>query len=355
MLTARTPRSREAEVSGNAAGRSDPPRLDPSALMKLSTAYWDSQVLLTANRIRLFDVLAAAPLDAPAIAAALKTAPRPTRLLLKACVGLGLLEERPEGYCNSPLSAAFLVSGSPAYMGNAIRYSDNLYGAWGELETALREDRPTMAPETYLGRDAGKTRDFVYGMHDRALGIGRAMVGLVDLDGRRRMLDVGGGPGTYSALLAQRYPQLHSTVLDLPDVVAIAAEIVASLGVGDRVTTLAGDYMKTEFPGGMDVVLISGVFHRESEATCRDLIRRAGACLEPGGLLLISDVFTDAGGSQPVFAALFGLNMMISAPDGGVHADADVAGWMRDAGFSTGDVRHFPPPMPHRLIIGTKQ
>lgn len=331
------------------------PRLDPGPLMRLSTAYWDSQTLLTANRIRLFDLLASAALPAEAVAAALGTAPRPTRLLLKACVGLGLLEEGVDGFRNSPLSSAFLVSGAPGYMGNAIRYSDNLYGAWGDLERALREDHPPMAPQTYLGDDTQVTRDFVYGMHDRALGIGRALVGLVDLDGRSNMLDVGGGPGTYSALFAQRYPQLRSQVMDLPGVVAIATEIIASLGVADRVETLAGDYMKTPFPGGKDVVMISGVFHRETEATCRRFIAQAADSLERGGLLLVSDVFTDAGGAHPAFAALFGLNMMLSAPDGGVHADADVADWMREAGFIVADMRPFPPPMPHRLVIGEKR
>jgi len=341
-----------ADPDKSEAGR---PGLDPGPLMRLSTAYWDSQTLLTANRIGLFDVLANGTLGVEAIAAALKTEPGPTRLLLKACVALGLLEEGPDGFSNSPEGAAFLVSGAPAYLGNAIRYSDNLYAAWGELEKALREGHPPMAPETYLGKDKKLTRDFVYGMHDRALGVGRVMVGLVDLSGRRHMLDVGGGPGTYSALFAQRYPELHSQVMDLPDVVAIAKEIVDSMGVADRVQTLGGDYMKTPFPAGKDVVMISGVFHRETEATCRRLIEQAADSLEPGGLLLVSDVFTDAGGSQPVFATLFGLNMMLSAPDGGVHADADVACWMNQAGFATGEVRPFPPPMPHRLIIGEKQ
>ena len=61
-----------------------------------------------------------------------------------------------------------------------------------------------------------------------------ALVELVDLSGRRRMIDVGGGPGTYSALLAGRYPDLHSRVLDLPGVLEIAREIIASMGVADR-------------------------------------------------------------------------------------------------------------------------
>jgi len=330
------------------------PEIDPGPLMRLSTAYWDSETLLTANRIGLFDILVNGPLDVKAIADTLNTEPRPTRLLLKACVALGLLEEGQDGFSNSPEAAAFLVSGTPAYLGNAIRYSDNLYAAWGDLEKALREGRPTIAQETYLGRDRKMTRDFVYGMHDRALGIGRAMVGLVDLGNRRHMLDIGGGPGTYSALFAQRYQRLHSQVMDLPDVVAIAGEIIDSMGVADRVQTLGGDYMITPFPTGKDVIMISGVFHRETEVTCRRLIERAGDSLEPGGLLLVSDVFTDASGSQPVFATLFGLNMMLSAPDGGVHADADIACWMNEAGFVTGEIRKFPPPMPHRLIVGEK-
>ena len=133
------------------------------------------------------------------------------------------MEENPDGFGNSALSEAFLVSGKPGYLGNAIRYSDDMYGPWGEIEQAIRKGTPTVRAEAYLGGDAEKTRHFVYGMHERALGIGRALVEMVDLSGFRRMLDLGGGPGTYSALFTQRYPGLKATVLDLPD--------VASLGI----------------------------------------------------------------------------------------------------------------------------
>ena len=59
-------------------------------------------------------------------------------------------------------------------------------------------------------------------MHERALGIARALVGSLDLNGRRAMLDVGGGPGTYSVLLTERFPGLKSEVLELPGVAAVA-------------------------------------------------------------------------------------------------------------------------------------
>jgi cyclopropane fatty-acyl-phospholipid synthase-like methyltransferase len=189
-------------------------------------------------------------------------------------------------------------------------------------------------------------------MHGRAMGIARVLVEVLDLGGRINMLDVGGGPGTYSILLTQRYPGLRSEVLELPGVAAVAREIIAAAGATDRVSLRDGDYHTSDFGSGHDVVLMSGMFHRESEASCRKLIEKARAALVPGGMLIVSDVFTDAGGCSPSFATLFGLNMALTAPDGTVHADADVATWMKDAGFSRLDVRALPPPMPHRVVTG---
>ena len=327
---------------------------DPSPIMQLSTGYWASQTLLTAKRLGLFELLARESRSCAQVAQALGTEERATRLFLNACAAIGLVERTAERYAVSPLAAAFLVPGRPGFLGNALRYSDNLYATWGDLEKSLRSGAPALPPQSYLGDDPRRTRDFVYGMHDRALAIGQALVGLVDLDARRRLLDVGGGPGTYAALFARRYPDLRATVIDLPHVVAIASEIIESMGAAGAVATRAGDYLTCELPGGQDVVLISGVFHRETEATCRSLIERALAALVSGGMLVVSDVFTDAGGAGPPFATLFGLNMLLTAQDGGVHADADVAAWMEQAGCTRTERKAFPPPMPHRVVTGQK-
>lgn len=329
--------------------------IDPGPIMRLSTAYWESQVLLTANRMGVFEALKQGPKTLETLSNELSTKLEPTRLFLNACVALGLLERSDAEYKNSAMSQVFLVAGTPAFMGNAIRYSDNLYATWGQLEQALHSGIPPMAPETYTGRDAEKTRHFVYGMHNRALGIGRMLVDLVDLTGRTQLLDVGGGPGTYASLFAQRYPQLRARVLDLPGVVEVAREIVASMGVADRVEFIAGDYGHTTYPQGNDVALISGVFHRENPADCQRLIARAAEALVPGGMLVLSDVFADAGGTAPAFATLFGINMMLTAPQGCVHADSDVAAWLADAGFQEITTKHFAPPMPHRVVAGIKR
>lgn len=331
-----------------------PTAADAALIMQLSTDYWRSQAFLTANRIGLFAQLANGDGSAAETAVALGLAERPLQLLMNACVALGLLEQAAGRYRNSPTSARFLVPGAPAYMGEAVRYSDDLYTTWGRLEQTLAGGKVVGATTDYLGADAERTRHFVYGMHNRALGMGQALVQMLDLSGRRRMLDIGGGPGTYAALFTQRFPGLRAIVLDLPPVVALARDIVAGMNAADAVEFLPGDYHASVFPGGNDVVLISGVLHRESPATCQELVRRAADSLDPGGLLIVSDVFTDAGGDAPAFATLFGLNMLLTADDGGVHSVEDLAEWMRAAGLVAGAARSFPPPMPHRFISGQR-
>jgi SAM-dependent methyltransferase len=327
--------------------------MDPGPIMRLATGYWESRSFLVANDVGIFERLANGPMTADALARSLGFEARPTLLLLRACVALELLVESSAGFENTPRTQLFLVPGSPAFLGNAVRYGGDMWEGWTQLEQALKRGEPPVRPESYTGEDPVKTRNFVLGMRDRAAGIASALVPLLDLSGRKRLLDIGGGPGTYSAMLAAANPDLHATVMDLPDVVAIAADLLAETDGGDRVDTLAGDYHTTPFPSGSDVVLISGVFHRETEDECRALIQRAAEVLAPGGMLAISDVFTDEGGASPVFAALFGLNMMLSAPDGGVHSDADVARWLEDAGFREVVRRQFPPRLPHRVVTGT--
>jgi SAM-dependent methyltransferase len=328
---------------------------DPAPIVRLTTAYWDAQALLTANRLQLFDAFDAGPRSAEEVAAALGLDPRATRLFLNALAGLGLLQAADGRYSHTPASQLFLSTRSPATMGNALRYADHLYDAWGKLEQSLRNGAPVVPAASYLGEDEARTQAFVRGMRDRATAIGRALVALVDVAGRKRMLDVGGGPGTYSDLFTSRYPGLHATVLELPGVARVARGLIAESGASERVDFLEGDYLATPFPQGNDFVLMSGMFHRETPEQCRRLIAKAYSSLVPGGLLAISDVFTDAGGATPAFASLFGLNMLLTAPDGTVHADADVAAWMAEAGFGDLATRAFPPPMPHRVVTGLRK
>jgi len=327
----------------------------PETIVQTASAFYASAVLFAALDADLFGCLQQTPnATADEVAVARQLAPRGARLLLDACVAIGLLRKTDDRYANTPGAALSLVPGAPADLTRAIRYNRDVYGAWGKLPELVRSGRPVEPPSLHLGDDPERTRRFVLSMHGRALGIGRAVVPRIDLAGCKSLLDLAGGPGTYAVLLAQANPGLHCTVLDLPPVAAVASELIAQAGMSDRVRTLPGDYHTTPFPGGVDAVTIFGALHQESPEAIRDILRRAHAALVPGGRIYILDMMTDATHTQPAFSALFAVNMALTTDNGWVFSDREICGWLAEAGFTGTAIQPIPPPMPHWLAIARK-
>jgi hypothetical protein len=328
---------------------------NPALLMRVALAYRSSMVLFAATELDVFTLLGDGPRTAAEVAAAAGASPEAIRLLMNACAAEGLLTVEDGRYGNTPVTEAYLVRGRPAYIAHGLKFAEDLYPAWGRLADLVRTGRPVMEPESVLGEDKEKTRAFVLAMHERARGMSAVLPHGVDFSGRRRLLDVGGGPGTYSIALVQQTPGLTSTILDRPGVLDVTREIVAGHGCDDRIALLPGDYLTTPFGSGSDAVLLSGMMHRETPERCQLLLRKSFEALDSGGLIVVSDVFFDDDRREtPPFATIFALNMMLMCEDGCAHAKTAMARWMAGAGFGQVDVRDLPPPNPHSLVVGLK-
>jgi 3-hydroxy-5-methyl-1-naphthoate 3-O-methyltransferase len=331
--------------------------VDPTPIFKLSTAYWDSKVILTANRLDIFTLLDKGSLSCDELAPLCKSHPRSLGILLNACVGLELLKKESNGaYSNVPATQTYLVKGKQGYLGDALKYSDDLFPVWDQLHESIQHNRPAMTPEAQLGDDPKKTRHFVMGMHNKALGIGRCFAEEQDLTGRKKLLDVGGGPGTYSILLAQKTPGLTSTVLDLPGVLKISKEIIGSYGLEDRVKTVEGDYTRDTFPKDNNVVLLAGMLHRETPETFKILLNKAFDALLPGGMIILNDLFFENDNmDSPPFVNAFALTMLLTSSHGTIHSKTSAERWLSEAGFDQIKSKPLPPPMPHLIITAIKK
>ncbi len=328
---------------------------NPQRLIDMASAYYASCILFTTSDLGVFACLAKrGTADAAQVAADCRLDAQATRLLLDAGVALELLVKDADGYRNTPASALFLVPGSPADMSAAIRYNRDVYPVWGQLTRMLQNGGPVERPQVHLGEDPERTRAFVMAMHGRAMAIGRAIVPMLELNEGDRILDLGGGSGAYAILAAQARPGVRCTVLDLPDVVAIAAEQVQAAGLDDRIDCLAGDYHLADYPAGMDVIHLFGVLHQESPQAISEILMKAYVALKPGGRLHVLDMMTDATRCRPLFSALFAVNMALTAEHGWVFSDADLREWCTAAGFVDFACRPVPPPMPHWLATARK-
>jgi len=323
----------------------------PGRIMDMASAFFESAALFAASDLGVFKQLAGSTGESlEVLADALRLDPRGLRLLLDACVAIGLLTKGEDSlYRNAPDADAFLVPGKPGDLSQAIRYNRDVYDAWGRLADLARTGKPVERPQLHLGDDPARTRDFVLAMHGRALAMWPLVIPSLDLAGRQRLLDAGGGPGTFAVQAAKANPGLHCTVLDLPEVAAIAGELIAQQGMSERVDTLPGDYHTTPFPEGLDAINFLGVLHQESHGSIQDLFARAYAALKPGGVIHVLDMMTDPSHTRPRFSAMFAVNMALTTDNGWVFSDRELEQWLREAGFHRIEINPLPPPAPHWL------
>jgi hypothetical protein len=328
--------------------------VNPAPLFELSVAYWHSCALFTAIELGVFEALAEGPADVEGLSARTQAPVHSLKMLLDALVTIDLLSRQGASYSNTPVTAGYLVPGHNGYMGETILFNARSYAAWGGLGDAVRGDCPSMSTTHFLGDDEDATRNFVLAMHRRALGVARCLTGMLDLGGRTALLDVGGGPATYSRLLAEKYPELNCTVMDLPGVLAVADELIAESPARQRIALRPGDLFHDEFGSGFDVVLFSGVLHRTEGESTINAFRKAAAAMEPGGLVVVSDLFTGGNSAGPVIPEMFSLHMLVTADEGQSLPLPETPAMLEAAGLQYLGCREYPAPLPHSLVLAEK-
>ena len=337
---------------------SEEKELSVQGIVDCASAYYRSAILFAALEFDVFTVVegaGAAGVDLETVTGECCASGRGMRLLLDGCVAVGLLGKEGGLYFNTDAGRAGLVQGSAGYLGKAIRYNRDVYPAWGELAKLVKSGKPVENPEDHLGRDEGRTSRFVLSMHGRALGIGRSVVPILDLQGCARVLDLAGGPGTYAVMMAEANPGLSCVTVDLPAVSRVASTLVAQSAAADRVTCREGDYHTDVYEAEhYDAVTIFGALHQESPEMIVDILGRANAALKPGGRIFVLDMMTDSTHTWPGFSALFAVNMALTTENGWVFSVAELHGWLGDAGFDNCQTVQVPPPMPHWLVSAVK-
>lgn len=323
-------------------------------LMQMTTGYWRSQVLFAASELGVFDALAAGGRTAADVASRCRAVPEYMERLLNACVACDLLEKREGRYVNGRMASLYLAGDGEQTLAHWVRFMGDCYRPWAGFTDVIRNGRPVADGFDQIARGADYTRHIILAMHEYALGPGRAIVNTLDLSGRTRMLDVGGGPGTYSVLLAQRFPDLTAEVLDLPPVLEITREIIDQFGIADRVSTRPGNYLTDDLGNGYDVILMSNMLHQESPATVSELLRKAHAALTDDGVLVIQLAFLNGEKDAPVWGVLQSLQLAVLYPEGRAYSFDELLALLPDAGFHDAQVKRMSMLRSESLILATK-
>lgn len=326
---------------------------DVGKLLGVSNGYWRGCTLQTGVRLKIFTVLGNAKYAIGEVAKRAGTERRATCLLLDALAAMGLLLKTDVEYANTEFSRKFLVADSPDYLGYIILHHHHILDGWAQLDLAVKTGRKVQ--RRAYGADIER-ESFLMGMFNLAMKIAPQMAEKFQLSGRRRLLDLGGGPGTYSIHFCRANPGLNAVILDRPTTEPFARSTIARFNLANRIDFIGGDFNSDPIIGGpYDVAWLSHILHSNSREECQACLAKTVAAMEPGGLILVHDFILNDTKDGPEFPALFALNMLIGTEHGRAYSRSEIVTMLERSGVVDITRHVLDTPNESSVISGIKK
>ncbi len=326
----------------------------PDLFFDTAFAYQRSAALKTAVELELFTAIGDAQSSVDQIASRCNASPRGIRVLCHYLASMGFLEKRDENFALTPVSAAFLTKGSPAYLGGTLQFlsSDEIVRNFNHLTETVRRGTVSQSANNTVSEENPVWVKFAEAMVPMMIPNAMAIADVLNTTGKVRVLDIAAGHGIFGIMLAQRNPEAEIVAVDWPSVLAVASANAARFGVGQRHQQLAGDAFKVDFGTGFDVALITNFLHHFDAPTNVQFMKKVAAALKPGGRAAVLEFVPNSDKVSPPFPAQFGLSMLANTPAGEVYSLEELQHILGSAGFSR--MTAHPTPTPQQVVVGTK-
>jgi 2-polyprenyl-3-methyl-5-hydroxy-6-metoxy-1,4-benzoquinol methylase len=330
------------------------PAPSPAVFFEAISAYQRTEALRAGIELDLFTHIAAGKQTAAEIAAACGAAPRGVRILADYLTIMGSMRKSGECYELTPDSEAFLVKGSPMYLGGTIEFllTPSLRDCFGKLTEAVRRGGTAVSDEGTVSHDNPIWVPFARAMGPLMRLPATLLANLIpgDISRPLRVLDVAAGHGLFGIAVAERFPQAQVTALDWPNVLAVAAENATRAGLGSRHRLLPGSAFDVDWGGPYDIVLFTNFLHHFDEPTCEQLARKAHTALTQGGQVLTLEFIPEPDRITPPSTASFALTMLATTAHGDAYTFAEYESIFARAGFGRSEFYALPPTTQQAVV-----
>ena len=324
-----------------------------SELFDLVAGFVYSQVLLACVRLRLFDILAEGPQTLDTLAHRMSLPPSAAERLLAAATALRLVERRgAQRFGLGTLGAPMVGNQAIAAM---VEHHSALYADLADPVALLRGEAPDANLSRYWPYATGRQSA---GAHDVAaytalMSASQPLVADEILDAypvqrHRRLIDIGGGEGTFLLKVAARAPDLELVLFDLPPVADRARGRFAQLGLAHRCQAVGGSFVTDPLPRGADIATLVRVVHDHDDEVVMHLLEAAREALAPGGTLLLAEPMAQTPGAEAMGDAYFGFYLLAMGSGRPRSRDALTA-MLQRAGFEA--IRPIATRMPLQTSI----
>jgi demethylspheroidene O-methyltransferase len=312
-----------------------------------------SQILLACVRLKVLEHLNDAPLDAVTLAGKIGLTRDATERLLDAAISLQLVERRSRHrFGLGPLGAPIVSS---AAIQSMIEHHAMVYRDLHDPVALLRGDRGQTGLAAYWPY-AGETspgslsdervREYTALMSASQPLVTEEILAAYSFSGHRRLLDVGGGDGTFLTAVGKRHPHLNLVLFDLPAVAERGRVRFAEAGFGSRAEAVGGDFLADPLPAGADVISFVRVIHDHDEERVKKMLASARRAIAPGGVIVLAEPMAETPGAETIGDAYFGF-YFLAMGRGRARSATRLAELLVEAGFQS------PRLIPTRIPLQT--
>jgi len=306
----------------------------PDELLEISRAYQRTSLIMAAAELDVFAVLAGEPKSAEQLASDLEADRRATAVLADALAALGLLQKIDGQYSPAPGIVEALTADGEASILSYVLHGASCARSWAHLADSVEMGSPVNTGPGIRGAEAEHAA-YIEAMEVVNRQSAPEVIASLGPPTFEHLLDVGGGPATWSIAFARAVPGGRVTLFDQPQVLPISKKHVEAAALTDRFTFVPGDFYTDEaLPSGVDLAWVSAIVHQNSRQQNRELFRKVHVALAAGGHIMVRDVVLDDTRTSPPFGAMFAVHMLVRTDGGGTFTFAELREDLEAVGFS---------------------
>lgn len=317
-----------------------PPTSDDRHIWDLWLSLHRLPMMTVADETGIFDALCAKAMTTDELAAKLGFDLRALSIHLGYLASISLLERHEQRWRATATTRTWLTSGGDGYWGPLLSGYRQSHPLHEQLKATLQARETGHASAVAEWERGELPQEFATHiaafMNAHSIASSKAAARNPMFKDVGSVLDVGGGSGIFSIELAGAWPRLKAHVLDIGTMCKAAQAYIDASDVADRVSTVAIDMFREDWPGGHDALFFSNIFHDWSEATNRMLAEKAFAALRPGGRIILHEMLMDDDGCGPETTASFSLLMLLGTR-GKQYSRPELRDILESAGFTDVD------------------
>lgn len=311
----------------------------------------EANILLAALELKIFSILNKKLLSAQAVAKKAGSGTLETEILLNALVAMGALAKKDRLFKNTSETYKHLCSASPHFKKGFIRLRQENRDEWASLLEILKKGRDTSQQEEE--DDPEFRRLFTHAMHERSEFYSGKVAEIITRKPVGRLIDLGGGPGSYSAAILRKDKKATATLFDRKVTLEAAKEILAPSKVFSRFDFLQGDLFQTDYGKEFDTIFFSNILHIYNPRENKTLFKKIHRSLVKGGRFILLDLFLKENRTEPYNAALFSLTMLMFTATGKTYTFKETEALLKATGFDS--FKKFPLTEGSSLIEAVKK